>query len=199
MILEARRARIGVDALDDIQVIERRFALLHQQSAGSEGAMAVTIEGGGEQAFGGADRIGAIDDDHIERPRRRLLHPANPVLEQQGRARILVRFGQLGKEGLGDAGDALVDIDLQRRLDLGVAQHLAQGAAVAAADDRDPFGLGMGEQHGMREHLVIEEVLPAREHREAVDDHQMAEGLGGVDLDGLERGLFVMQTALDAQ
>jgi hypothetical protein len=46
---------------------------------------------------------------------------------------------------------------------------------------------------------VVDEVVASGEHHAVVDHHQVAEGLGLVDLDLLVRGLFFMQLLLDAK
>ena len=94
---------------------------------------------------------------------------------------------------------ALVDLDLHGLLHDVVAQHLAQRAAVAAADDDHAARRGVREQRRVRHHLVIQEIVALAEHDAAVDHHQMAEGFGGVDLDVLIGGLFFMQFRLDLE
>lgn len=59
--------------------------------------------------------------------------------------------------------------------------------------------VGVGQEHRVREHLVVEEVLARREHREPINHHQMTKGFGLIDLNGLKRALLVMQAPLDAQ
>ena len=85
----------------------------------------------------------------------------------------------------------LIDIDLHGFLDLRVLEHLAQGAAVAATDDRDPFRCLVGEQHRVAHHLVVQEIVARADHRAAVDHHQLAVALGVEHLDLLVRRLLL--------
>ena len=157
------------------------------------------VEIGVEKAFGRADRIGRIDDDEIERFGLAFLHVLDAVDEKELRARIAVRFAQLGEILLGEPRHALVDLDLRRLLDFLVLEHLAQRAAIAAADDDDALGARMREQRRVRHHLVIEEVVARRDHHAAVDDHELAPVGRVVDLDRLERRLLRVQARLDAK
>jgi hypothetical protein len=57
----------------------------------------------------------------------------------------------------------------------------------------------MREQHRVHHHLVIQEIVPRADHGAAVQDHQITEGLGLVDLQLLVGSLFLMQFAFDFQ
>ena len=116
-----------------------------------------------------------------------------PSMNSSSRARIVVGLAQLGEILLGQAGDALVDLHLHGGLHFLVLEHLAQGAAVAAADDHHALGARMGEQRRVGHHLVVEEVVAAGQHHAAVDHHQLAPVGGLVDLDGLERRFLGVQ------
>ena len=68
-------------------------------------------------------------------PGRAVGHVGDAVVEQQLRARVAVGFAQLREPLLGHARDLLVDVALHRALDARMLEHLAQRAAIAAADD----------------------------------------------------------------
>ena len=121
------------------------------------------------------------------------MDPADAVLEEQAGARVAIRGGEFGEETLGRPGDPLVDVDLDHGFDVRVPQDLAQGTAVATADDAYPSGGGMSEEGRVGHHLVVEKVVPAGQHDEAVDHHEITESLGGIDLDQLVRGLLLME------
>ena len=66
---------------------------------------------------------------------------------------------------------AAIDLAQRRLLDLRVLQHLAQHAAVAAADDQRLLRLSMSEQRHMRHHLVIDELVLGGDLDDAVKHH----------------------------
>src|SRR5690606_15849925 len=150
-----------------------------------------------EQALGRADRVGGVDDHHVHAAGRAVGHVGHAVVEQQLGARVGIGFAQLREVLLGHARDLLVDVALGRAGHARVLEHLAQGAAVAAADDHHPLRLRMGEQRRVADHLVVQEVVAAGEHHRAVDQHQVAPVGGPVDLDLLERRLHLVELGLD--
>jgi hypothetical protein len=99
---------------------------------------------------------------------------------------VAVGFRELREVGQGRPGHALVDVDLGHGLHPGVLQHLAQRPAVPAADDAHPLGGGVGEEHRVAHHLVVEEVVAGGQHHQPVDGHEVAVARGGEDLDALE-------------
>ena len=184
---------------DQIQMQDRRFRLLHQQAARLQCAQAVDIELGTEQAFGRPDRIGRVDDDHVETFRRGFLHPGQAVAEEQRCARVVVGHAQLGKVLLGETRHAFVDLDLRGRLHFRVLEHFAQRAAVTTADDHHMLRRAVRVQRRVRHHLVIQEVVAGGHHRAAVDGHQVTEGFGPVDVDLLERRLLAVHVLAEFQ
>jgi hypothetical protein len=123
-----------------------------------------------------------------------------PSANSSCRARVAVRLAQLREPALGKARHALVDVHLHAGLDLLVLEHLAQRAAVAAADDHvRAWRAGAVNSAGVAHHFVIEEIVARGEHHAAVDHHELAEVRGVVDLYGLERRLLGVQLLLDAE
>jgi len=138
-----------VQRVDEIHVIQRRFALLDQDALLTEHLPAVAIERPGVQPFRRAERVGAVHDDDIHAARRRRLHPFDAVAEHEPRPRVIVRDTQLGKKLLRQPGNAFVDFHLQDPGDPAVFQYFPQRPAIAATDDHHLFRGGMGEQGRM--------------------------------------------------
>jgi hypothetical protein len=177
--------------------LQGRHAVLgDQDAAGVHAPLAVGVEFPAEQHGARADRIGRIDDDHVEFLVR-LGHELGAVADDQARARIVV--GTVADRGQPlDRGvdDALVQFHLDGRLD-GMLQHLAQDAAVAAPDHEDALGVPVGEQRHVRHHLVIDELVALGRLRDAVERHDPAEGRVRVDHEILEVGSAPVQDLTD--
>ena len=71
--------------------------------------------------------------------------------------------------------DRAVDFNHGHRLDV-VAQHLAQGAAIAATDDQDLAGAPMREHWDVGQHFVIRELVPFGRLNDAVKGEHPAKG-----------------------
>ena len=165
---------------------------MHQNAVGLERLDAVGVEALAEQAFGWSDRVGGIDDQYVDRLRRRVLHPLNAVAEVQFGARIVIGYAQFGEILLGQACHPFVDFHLHGGFHFGVLEHFAQRAAVASADNDHALGRRMAVQRRVRHHLVVEKIVASAHHGAAVDRHQVTEGFGTVDVDRLiGRGLAV--------
>ena len=121
------------------------------------------------------------------------------IFKQQFRPWVVVGLAQFREILLRVAGDHLVNIDLGGFFYAGMTQHFAQGAAVATTDDDDPFGIGVAEQHRVRHHLVVKEVVTGGEHGGAIDGHQVTEAVGFPHFDVLILGLHFFQLLLQAQ
>ncbi len=112
---KARLAHGAAHVANEVEMQQRRFALLDQDAARSEHASAVGVEGGVEQAGGGTDGVGAVDDDHVDAGIGCLLHPFDAVREQELGARIGGTGIKFREPGFGHACDAFVDLDLDGR------------------------------------------------------------------------------------
>ena len=184
---------------DGVAVQQRGFGLLHDDAAVGQHAVAIAEEVGLEQAFCRAHRVGGIHDDHVHAAVFTIAHVLHAVFEQQFSAAVAVGLAQFREVFLGVAGDHFVDVDLGGFFHAGVAQHFTQGATVAATDDDDALWAGVAEQHRVRHHLVVEEVVAGGEHGGAIDGHQVAEGVGFPHLDVLILGLHLFQLLFQAQ
>src|SRR3546814_15280743 len=76
-------------------------------------------------------------------------------------------------------------------------QHLAQDAAVAAADHEDAPGVPGGEQRNVRHHLMGGELVALGGLGDAVERHDPAEGRVRVDHEILEVGAAPVQDLTD--
>jgi len=184
---------------DGVAVQQRGFGLLHDDAAFGQYAVAIAEEVGLEQAFRRAHRVGGVHDDHVHAAVVTVAHVLHAVFEQQLGAAVAVGLAQFREVFLGIAGDHFVDVDLGGFFHAGVTQHFTQGAAVAATDDDDALGVGVAEQHRVRHHLVVEEVVAGGEHGGAINGHQVAEGVGFPHLDVLILGLHFFQLLFEAK
>ena len=76
-------------------------------------------------------------------------------------------------------------------------QGFPQCATVTPTDDGHMCRFGVGEQGGMRDHFVINEVIGFRQHDEAINDHQLAEVFGFIYFDVLDSSPLIMQLVSD--
>ena len=90
----------------------------------------------------------------------------------------------------------LVDLD-HGGPDALVPHDLAERPPVAAADDEDALGIGMGEERHVREHLVVHELVLLGDHDRAVEHEHPAELVGVEDVDALVGALAAVEELLD--
>ena len=120
---------------------EGQAVLRDEQAARLQAAGAVGVELPGEQHGAGPDRIGGIDHDHVE-TLVGLGHEFGAVGDDDTGARIVIGTGRnVGEMRAAEIDHAAVDLAQRGLLHLGMFQHLAQDAAVAAADDQRLFAL----------------------------------------------------------
>jgi hypothetical protein len=60
----------------------------------------------------------------------------------------------------------------------GVRPYLAQHSAVAAAHDEDALGVGVRKEGQVRDHFLVGVLVALRELNHAVEDEDLAVGLG---------------------
>ncbi len=164
---------LAVHAVDELAGFDRRIAELGDEDAArGETAVAAAVELLGEEHRAGPERVGRIDDDHVElRPVAAHVH--GRVGDHQIEPRIVEGAGAHFRDPLSAELDhAAVDLDLGDRLDRGVACHLPQRAAVAAADDADVPRPAVREDRRVCQHLVIGELVGGGELQHIVErDH----------------------------
>jgi hypothetical protein len=107
-----------------------------------------------EQRLGGAVRVGAVGDDDVE-----LVDVVAQELEAVGHVGgdvgVLEADAHAGQVLLRQADDGLVNVAQDGALDLRVLDHLAQHAAVAAADDQHVLRVGVRVHGQVRDHLLV--------------------------------------------
>ena len=102
-----------MQVLDDgIAVQQRRFGLLHDDTAFGQDAVAIAEEVRLEQAFRRAHRVGGIHDDHVHAAVFTVAHVLHAVFEQQFGTAVAVGLAQFREVFLGVAGDHFIDVDL---------------------------------------------------------------------------------------
>ncbi len=69
----------------------------------------------------------------------------------------------------------LVELEQEHALDARVLQHLGDQMHVAAADHRDHARIGVREQRGVRQHLVVHVRVEVGHLHDAVERHDAAE------------------------
>src|SRR5262249_20700598 len=155
-----------------------RHAVLRDHDAAlPHAAPAAVVERFAEQHFAGTERIGRVDDAHVE---------TTPGLRDVIHAVVDDQFETpAGEHGSGEFGEVVlggfhhrgVDFHLRHALDRFVPEHLFGDAAVAAANDQHIFGAAVGKQRNVGHHLVIDELIPAGDLGGAVQHQDFSEEL----------------------
>ena len=172
---------IGHAVLDfphELAVHKGRFRLLYKQAVFLQCLKGVFIEFIRKQAFAGADRIGAVDDDDVVEILR-FAHEGNAVADLDGQLRIVFPhgFGNRREKLLRQLNDLAVDVDHRDVFYFGMAHGFTSCAAVAAADDEDVFRIGMQKQRDMGNAFVINKLVLVRRLEHAVQHEHTAEFL----------------------
>ena len=94
---------------------------------------------------------------------------------------------------LAELHHAAIDLHQIELLHLPMAQALAGGAAIAAADHEHPFNPLSAAEGWMHQGLVIVPFLPLGGHPAAIEQQPFAVALAVDDRDALERALLFMQ------
>ena len=182
-----QRGEIGNRILELGRLQERHATLGDEDAARLQQALAVGMEGPGEQHFAWPDRIGGVDDDQVEARGGAsgvILAVADDQLEP---GIIETPAVEIGKMGPGKVDDARVDLDHDQALHAAVLQNFLGEPAIPAADDQHVLGRAMGKQRHMRHHLVIDELVAHRDLGGAVERDQAAEPHGVDDDQALVR------------
>ena len=180
-----------MDAGDPVEVEARRIALRHQDAVLAEQRRAVAVEPFREEVDGRIDGVGRVNEDEVVllAVGNGALHKGDAVVDDDAGLGVVERRSHIGEVLTRDADDLAVDVDEVGLFDLGVPEHLAERAAVAAADDEHPLGRRMCEHGHVRQHLVVAALVTLGHvgHAAEGQDHAVVEGLK--DLDLLERRL----------
>jgi hypothetical protein len=163
---------------------------------GLQAAAQVGEEAGLEQAGGGADRLGGVDQGGVEAGAVGA-HVVDGVAEDELDAGVVEAAGDRRDPLLADPGDALVDLAEDHARDPGVLEDLADGATVAAADDEDLARGRVHAQGDVGDELVVDELVVLGEHDHVVEQEQATVADGVVDLDVLVGAALVVAKLRD--
>jgi len=172
-------ADLSDEARDELHVLPHRLALRGDAAAGGERGGEVGVEGALEERSGGAHGVGGVGDDDIELALVLLgLDVDRSVAADELHLGVVPRRGNVGEVLLAAVDDHLVDLADVDLLDAVVAQDLADDAAVAAADDEHLLGVSVGEERDVRDRLLVRDLIEVGDLDDAVEDKDVAEGLG---------------------
>lgn len=107
-----------------------------------------------EKTLRGALRVRAISDDNIKLILA-VLEELEAVTNVDAHVRVLEANAHTREVLLGDADDSLVDVAEDSLLDRLVLDDFAEDTAVAAADDKDFLGVGVGVHGEVGDHFLV--------------------------------------------
>ena len=184
---------------DQVEVEPDALALVAHDRAGAHRAAQRAVERRGEQRLRRADRIGRVDDDDVvlvgfalDILGRVLVDERQPRVAERRRGRraqVLAR----------DLAHLRVDLAHRDPLDAGVPAHLAQHAAVAAADDEHRARVRVAVQRQVRDHLLVGVLVALRQLDHAVEHEHRAVRRRAEHEDVLEVGPRLVQHLLDLE
>jgi len=162
------------------------FALGGEHTAWAQQAAAVLEEAAVEQALGRSGRIGAIHQHHVVAGVGGFGRPGDAVTDGEVEAGVAPGgAAEAGQVLAGELHHQPVDLHHVEVGDAGVAQALAGGAAVTAADHQHPFDRRGGAEGRMHQGFVVVPLLLLRRHPAAVEQQPLAVGLAVDDRDPL--------------
>jgi len=133
-----------VHRLDEIQMQQRRFTLLYQETVLPQGVSAAAIKILGKKTLGGANGISAVDDNHIITVRCCFRGPTDTITEMEMGPGVLVGAAQFREIFFGKLRNPLIDLYLQDCFHFRMFQYLTQGTTVPTADNQYPAGIRVG-------------------------------------------------------
>ena len=107
-----------------------------------------------EKTLRRALRVRAIGDNNIKLILA-VLQELKPITNVDTNVRVLEANAHAGQVFLGDADDGLVDVAEDSLLDGLVLDDFAEDTAVAAADDEDFLGVGVGVHGEVGDHFLV--------------------------------------------
>mmetsp|Transcript_25011 Transcript_25011/g.58686 ORF Transcript_25011/g.58686 Transcript_25011/m.58686 type:complete len:332 (-) Transcript_25011:16-1011(-) len=154
---------------DEVQVQPHALSLRADDPPLPEALVHGVVEGRLEEDRRRSDGIRRVRDDHVEGVLV-LLHELRPVHDLHGHPRIVVPYGEARQVLLGGGDDPLVDLALDDLLHAVVTGDLPEDASVPPADHQDPFGIRVGHQRDVRDHLLVGELVAGRHLDDPVQD-----------------------------
>lgn len=151
-----------------------------------------------EEGLGGTIGVRRVGDDNIELILVVLeeLEAVTDVLAGLGVGEADAHAGQVL---LRDADDGLVNVAEGSLLDALVLDNLTEDTAVAAADNQDLLGVGVGVHSEVGDHLLVGELIALGALDGVVQDQNGAVVAGLEDEDVLVLGLLVVQDLVDLE
>ena len=193
---EAARSREEVG--DEVEVDPQALALGGDVSPGGERVAEELEVRLLEEGRSGPDGVRGVRDDHVVRGRVVREEP-EAVADEDGHARVAEERGHVREELLRDADDRLVDVAEDDLLHGGVLEHLADDAAVAAADDEHLLRVWVARERDVGDHLLVGELIALGALDDAVEDEDVAVRLGLEDEHVLVEGLLDVEDFVDLE
>ena len=184
---------------EDVALDERRRALEGEDTALGEPRPAIPVEVGAVERLAGALGIGAVEEDHVEGLQVPAGDIGRAVADDQLEARILPRRSDRAEVTLAGLDDLAVDLDHHQRLDAGVAEHLAGGPTVAAADQQHAPGRPRADHRRVDHLLVIEGLSALGGVENPVEAENSAEDRAVEDVDPLKLTVAAVKPLFDPQ
>lgn len=131
------------------------FQLGDEEAFVSQRVIAHLVEPILEEADGGTDRIGQVDEDGVELPVERT-QGLEGVADHDGGAGVGERAVDLRVVLPADVDDLFVVLAQEHLLDRVVLQDRAHQMSVAAADDRNTLRVGVRHERRVSEELVVD-------------------------------------------
>lgn len=151
-----------------------------------------------EEGLGGALGVGRIGDDDVELVLV-VVEELEAVADVHLDVRVLVSHAHAGQVLLGETDDGLVNVAEDGLLDAVVLDDLAEHTTVAATDDQDLLGVGVGEHAEVGDHLLVGELVALGALDDVVEDEDHAVVGGLEDEDVLVEGLLVVDDLVDLE
>eukprot|EP01139_Manchomonas_bermudensis_P010201 Amastigsp_a340067_31.p2 type:complete len:315 gc:universal Amastigsp_a340067_31:895-1839(+) len=197
-------AQLATNSCDDAQRPGGRLEIEHDHPAGAQQRARLDKELVREQRMGMLPKIRRVDDDAVEelpmRVRLELLrHEPCPVVVQNLDAGIIERRGELWEMAAAHLHHNRVKLDDNDPLYTAIRENAGNSAAVAATHDKNiEPALRQIRQRHERNHLMVHELIAARDHECPVNREHAPKERRLVNLDKLERrALALEQTRAD--
>eukprot|EP00308_Calcidiscus_leptoporus_P001134 CAMPEP_0119398320 /NCGR_PEP_ID=MMETSP1334-20130426/140785_1 /TAXON_ID=127549 /ORGANISM="Calcidiscus leptoporus, Strain RCC1130" /LENGTH=308 /DNA_ID=CAMNT_0007422181 /DNA_START=613 /DNA_END=1538 /DNA_ORIENTATION=+ len=159
---------------DQLKMKPHTLALVAHDRAGPHRSTQSLVEGGGEECLCGADRIRRVDDHHIvlilvvfDKPGSVLVHERHARIVECG-------GGRLREELLAHLTHKRVNFAHRHVLHARMPAHLAENAAVAAADNEHALWLRMREEWDMCDHLLVCELVAFRDLNHPIQNEDVS-------------------------
>lgn len=141
------------EIVDEGEVEPDALSLGGDASSGLEGLLEELEVGLLEEGRRGSNGVGRVGDDDVELGLL-VVEELESVANVDRHARVVEASGHVREERLGDAGDSLVDVAKDGRLDGRVLEDLAKDSSISTANNEDGDGVGVGGEGKVGDHLL---------------------------------------------